>query len=86
MDCYGLIVFWEHKYKGMRHILETSYNVTIFAACSKQLCIKFQELLVAKEYEILYGQSLVSLLAHGRTGRVSPSHYPPIPVRDSFSL
>jgi len=29
MDCYGLIVFWEHKYKGMRHILETSYNVTI---------------------------------------------------------
>jgi len=32
------------------------------------------------------GQSAVSLPAHGRTGRVSPSHYPPIPVKTQFQF
>lgn len=68
--------------KGIRQILETSYRVTMFVAYRTNLFMSYQGKLATKNMK----QSLtitftVQLPAHGRTGRVSLSHFLPVPVK-----
>lgn len=68
--------------KGIRQILETSYRVIMFAAYRTNLFMSYQGKLATKNMK----QSLtitftVQLPAHGKTGRVSLSHFLPVPVK-----